>query len=158
MLKQTLTAAAVLCVLYGCSHSSHTVVTGDGSTVTVSKDKDGGSAVHVNKDGDSVDINSGKPITDYPSDTPLYAGVSKMDVKAEQKHSRETIVQSPDSMAKIADFYKTELPNKGWKIDTDMNTDKMVMYTASKDNRELVVQVGAGNDGKQVISQTVSDK
>jgi hypothetical protein len=38
-----------------------------------------------------------------------------------------------------------------------MTTDKMVMYKASKDNREMVVQVGS-DGGKQTISQTLADK
>ncbi len=86
MLKNLSAAAAVISFLTACSHS-HTITAQDGSaTVTVDNAKDGGSAVHaVGKDGSTVDINTGKAITDYPSDVPLYTGKSAMDVKTARK-------------------------------------------------------------------------
>ena len=111
----------------------------------------------VGKDGSSVDFNTGKPITDYPGDVPLYAGKSVMDVKSGQKKGRMVMLQTSDSLEKISSFYKSELESKGWKVDTTMNTDKLIMYKASKDTRDLVVQIGT--DGThQSISQTLADR
>jgi len=156
MSKNALAAAAVLSLLCACSHS-HTVTTKDGS-VSVEQGKDGSGSVHaVGKDGSSVDINTGKKITDYPSDVPLYEGTSVMDMKSGEKHSRVVVVQTPDSIDKISDFYKSQLDSMGWKVDATMNTDTTVIYKASKDNREMVVQIGS-DGGKQSISQTLADK
>jgi len=113
----------------------------------------------VGKDGSTVDFNTGKPITDYPSDVPLYANAkSAMDVKSAEKHARMVMLQSPDAMDKISGFYKSELESKGWKIETTMNTEQMVMYKASKDNRDVVVQLAGDGKNKTTINQTVGDK
>ena len=159
MLKPTLAAAAVIALLSACSHT-HTVTTKDGSaTVSVSDGKDGATAVHaVGKDGSSVDINTGKAVTDYPSDVPLYEKAkSTMDMKSEQKHARMLLLQSSDSAEKVAGFYKSELESKGWKIEETMTINNMTMYKASKDNREMVVQVQSGGN-TTTINQTLSDK
>jgi hypothetical protein len=149
-------AAAVIGFLCACSHS-HTYTTSNGS-VSIDQSKDGASSIHaVGKDGASVDIGTNKPITDYPSDVPLYSGKSVMDVKSGEKHSRVIMVQTPDSMDKISDFYKSKLADNGWKVETSMNMEKMVMYKASKENRDLVVQIGSDN-GQQSISHTLADK
>jgi hypothetical protein len=160
MLKNTLAAAAVISFLCACSHT-RTITTKDGSaTVSVGEGKDGAASVHaIGKDGSTVDFNTGKAITDYPSDVPLYANAkSAMDVKSGEKHARMLVLQSPDAMDKISGFYKSELESKGWKIETTMNTEQMVMYKASKDNRDVVVQLAGGGKNNTTITQTVGDK
>jgi hypothetical protein len=144
--------------LCGCS-PSHTVTTRDGSVTVTDKGKDQASVHVTGKDGASMDINSGKPITDYPSDVPLYEGKSVMDIKTEQKHSRVVSVQTPDSVDKITSFYKSQLDSKGWKIDSTISTPQMTMYVASKDTRALTITIGAAADDKmQTINQQVADK
>jgi hypothetical protein len=158
MSKPVSVPAAALLLLCACS-PSHTVSTGNG-TVTVTDKGKGESVVHVaGKDGASLDINSGKAVTDYPSDTPLYSGKSMMDMKSGEKHSRVIVIQTTDSMEAISDFYKKELESKGWKTETDMTTPQMVMYVASKDKRKLVIQIGSDSSAKmQSVSQTLADQ
>jgi hypothetical protein len=157
MPKNSLAVFAVFSLLCACSHS-RTVTTQNGASVTVDQAKDGAGSVHaVGKDGTSVDINVSKKVTDYPGDVPLYQGVSTMDMKSPEKHARVLVLQTPDPMDKISNFYKSQFDDKGWKVEATMTTDKMVMYKASKDNREMVVQVGS-DGGKQTISQTLADK
>jgi hypothetical protein len=159
MCKNILAATAIISFLSACSNS-HTITTQDGSKVSVAQGKDGASSLHAEgKDGASLDINTGKAITDYPSDVPLYVGKSAMDMKSGEKHARIVAIQTPDSLDKISAFYKSELESKGWKVETSLNTDKMVMYKASKDNRDLVVQIGTDGSGKQsTVSQTLADR
>ncbi len=159
MSKNILAAAAVISFLSACSHT-HSYTAQDGSaSVSVDEGKNGAASVHaVGKDGSTVDFNTGKAITDYPSDVPLYANAkSSMDVKSNEKHARMVMLQSPDAMDKISGYYKSELESKGWKVETTMNMDKMVMYKASKDNRDLVVQM-QGGDKAVTITQTVGDR
>ncbi len=144
-----------LSILWACSHT-HTVTTSDGS-VTVDQSKDGGSMHVVGKDGAMADINTGKPITDYPADVPLYEGKSVMDIKSNEKHARVIALQTSDSLDEISDFYKSQLDSKGWKVETTMKTGEMSVFKANKDNRELVVSIGS-EGGKQSISQTLTDK
>ena len=161
MHKTTLAVGAALSLLFiasACSHS-RTIKTQDGS-VTVEQGKNGAnSSLHAEgKDGTSLDINTGKAITDYPTDVPLYSGKSTMDMKSGEKHARTVILQTPDSIGKISDFYKSELESKGWKVETTLTTERMAMYKASKDNREMVVQIGTDNGQQSTISQTIADK
>jgi hypothetical protein len=105
MPKLHLAAVTGLTFLCACSHS-HTYTTKDASVTIDSKGKDE-AVVHVTgKDGASLDFNTGKPITDYPSDTPLYQGKTVMDMKSEKDHVRHITLQTSDSMDKILDFYK----------------------------------------------------
>ncbi len=160
MRKNILAATAVISLLSACSHS-HTVTAENGEAkVTVEQGKgDDDTALHVQgKDGSSVDINTGKTITDYPGDVPLYSGKSAMDMKSAEKNGRMVMIQTPDSLEKINNFYKTELESKGWKVETTLNTDKMVMYKASKENRDLVVQIGSDGKSESTVNQTLADK
>jgi hypothetical protein len=155
MPKLHLAVVTGLTFLCACSHT-HTYTTKDASVTIDSKGKDE-AAIHVTgKDGASLDFNSGKPITDYPSDTPLYQGKSILDVKAEKDHARHVTLQTPDSMDKISDFYKTQLESKGWKTETTLTTAQTNMFVATKEGRKLVVSIST--DGKmQTISQQVAD-
>jgi hypothetical protein len=147
-----------LALTCACS-PSHTVSTQNGSVSVTERGKDE-SSIHVaGKDGATVDINTGKPITDYPSDAPLYQGKSMMDMKSAEKHSRVVTLQSPDSIQKIADFYKNELPKNGWKVESAITSPEMSVYVAKKDSRQLTITIGGDSGGQpSSISQTLADK
>jgi hypothetical protein len=155
MPKLHLAAVTGLTLLCACSHS-HTYTTKDAS-VTIDSSGKNDAVVHVTgKDGASLDFNSGKPITDYPSDTPLYQGKSLMDAKSEKDHARTVALQTPDPMDKISDFYKSQLASKGWKTESTMTTAQMNMFVATKEGRKLVISISS--DGKmQQISQSLAD-
>jgi uncharacterized protein (UPF0371 family) len=155
MPKLHLAAVTGLTLLCACSRS-HTYTTKDASVTIDSKGKDE-AVVHITgKDGASLEFNSGKPITDYPSDTPLYQGKTVMDLKSEKEHARHITLQTPDSMDKISDFYKSQLESKGWKIESTMAMAQMNMFVATKEKRKLVISIST--DGKmQTVSQQVSD-
>jgi hypothetical protein len=158
MSKIALATVSALALLCGCSRTQ-TYSTKDATVTVTDKGKDQGS-VHVSgKDGTSLDINTGKPITDYPSDTPLYSGKSMMDMKSGEKNARVVAIQTPDAVEKISDFYKSELESKGWKTETSMTTPQMTMYVATKGERKLVIQIGTDGSSKtQTVSQTLADK
>jgi hypothetical protein len=157
MFRLTLFAAG-LCLLAACS-PSHTITTHDGSVTITDKGKNDGSMHIAGKDGTTMDINTGKPITDYPADVPLYEGKAVMDIKTEKKHSRVVSVQTPDPAEKISDFYKSQLESKGWKTESTINTAQMSMFVATKDDRQLTITIGADADGKvRTVNQQVADK
>jgi hypothetical protein len=156
--KNLIAAAAVIFVLSACSRTS-TVTTQDAAaTVSVDKGNDPDAATRLpGKDAALLDLNPGNTIADYPGDVPLYAGKSAMDMKSNEKHGRVVMIQTPDSVDTIAAFYKSQFADNGWKFDTAINTEKMVIFKASKDNRDLVVQIGS--DGNlQSINQTLEDR
>ncbi len=147
---------AAICLLSACSHT-RTITTKDGTATVETKGGNDPSFHVAGKDGTTADINTGKPITDYPGDAPLYPGKSVMDIKAEQKHARTVMVQSPDSVDKITAFYKSELDSKGWKTDTTIQSAQANVFVASKGGRKLMVSIGS--EGKmQNITQQLGDQ
>ena len=156
MSRTALATAAALSFLCACT-KSHTFKTNDASVTVTDKGKDEGS-VHINgKDGTSLDINTGKPIADYPADVPLYSGKTLMDMKAGQK--RVVSLQTPDPTDKIVKFYKSELEAKGWKIETDYSSATATAYVATKDARKLSVSITSEpSDKLQTVTQSITDK
>jgi hypothetical protein len=66
-------------------------------------------------------------------------------------------MESTDPADKIVDFYKKGLDSNGWKTESNMTTAQMTMFTATKDQRQVLLQIG-DNGGKRSIMQVVSDK
>ncbi len=150
-------AAFLLLSICACSRT-RTVTTRDGSVTVTDTGKEQATVKINGKDGQtSVEMNSGKAVTDYPSDVPLYPGKTALDVKSAEKHARSLSIQSSDSPDKIANFYKSELAGKGWKTESSIVAGPMTMFTASKDTRELVIQIMLA-DGKTTIMQHLGDK
>lgn len=150
-------AIAGLLVLFCACSRTKTLSSRDGSVTVTEQGKDE-AAVHITgKDGKTaLDFNSGKAITDYPSDVPLYKGKSLLDMKSAEKNARSVSIETPDPVDQIAEFYKAQLESKGWKSDATMTMGEMTMYTASKDNRKLVVQITSEGD-KRMIMQHLAD-
>ena len=80
-----------------------------------------------------------------------------MSNSASEKHARHLILESKDPADKIAEYYKKGFDSNGWKVEGTMNMGGMNMFTATKENRQLVVQISDSND-KRSISQILSDK
>jgi hypothetical protein len=152
--------AVILTFAAGACSRSRTYTSKDGSVTVEQKGKDAGSMTFTGKNGDTVAINmnGGKVPDDYPKDVPLYEGTKViMSNSASEKHARHLILESKDPADKIAEFYKKGLDSSGWKVEGTMNMGGMNMFTATKENRQLVVQISDSND-KRSISQILSDK
>jgi len=80
-----------------------------------------------------------------------------MSNSASEKHARHLILESKDPADKIVEYYKKGLDSNGWKIEGTINMGEMNMFTATKDNRQLVVQISNSSD-KRSISQILTDK
>jgi hypothetical protein len=141
-------AAALLVPTFFCSCSTTRTYSGRDGSVTVTSGKNGKT---------TLDYNSGKPITDYPSDTPLYQAKSLLDMKSAEKNTRSITMETTDPIDKITNFYKSELASKGWESKATMTMGAMTMLTAQKGNRQLVVQV-TSDDNKRTILQHMTEK
>ena len=149
-----LTAAGVAC------RRSSTYTVKDGSLTVEQKGKDASSMTFTGKNGETVAINmnGGKVPDDYPKDVPLYEATKViMSNSASEKHARHLILESKDPADKIAEYYKKGLESNGWKVEGTMNMGEMNMFTASKENRQLVVQIANSAD-KRTITQILTDK
>ena len=142
----------------GCRRSA-TYTTRDGSVTVQEHGKDAGSMTFTGKNGEKVAINmnGGKVPDDYPKDVPLYEAKVVMANSSSEKHAQHLMIESSDPADKISEFYKKGLDSNGWKTEGTMNMGEMNMFTASKNNRQLVIQISNGGD-KRTISQILTDK
>ena len=153
-------AAAAALLGAGCGRT-HTVSTSDGKVTVTEKGKDGAASMtFTGKNGEKVtmDVNSGKLPSDYPSDVPVYKDARvTMSQTVSEKNGRNLMMETGDAADKVAGFYKTGLESNGWKIEGTVAMGELNMITATKDAREFVVQITNSSD-KRSIMQTVADK
>jgi hypothetical protein len=161
MCKNFAVGIAVILMAVGAACSRSTTYTSrDGSLTVEQKGKDAGSMTITGKNGETVAItmNGGKIPDGYPKDVPLYEGTKViMSNTASEKHAKHLVMESKDPADKIAEYYKKGLESNGWKIEGTMNMGEMNMFTAAKENRQLVVQIANSAD-KRTITQILSDK
>ena len=74
-----------------------------------------------------------------------------------QENERNLMLESPDAVDKIVDFYKKGLDSNGWKTESTVNTAQLTVLTAAKDQRALMLQISDNGD-KRGVMQVLSDK
>ena len=92
----------------------------------------------------------------FPKDVPIAKGAT---VKMAMAQGKQTMVHLsvPGSIADAAAYYKDELKNQGWEIETTMNMGEGSMLTAKKEKRQCVVVVAKEGDGT-LVQLTVSSE
>ncbi|HTT63096.1 MAG TPA: hypothetical protein VMG35_14680 [Bryobacteraceae bacterium] len=154
-----LLAAGLLCLGAACSRT-HTIKTADGQLSYQEKGKDGGTISVTGKDGKTATLsfNQNKVPDDYPKDVPIYSPAKVvMSQSASEKNTRNLMLESADAADKIVDFYKKGLDSSGWKTESTVATAQLTMLTATKGQRQVVLQI-SDNGGQRGIMQVVSDK
>jgi hypothetical protein len=60
---------------------------------------------------------------------------------------------SPDAPKAVGDYFRSNLPGKGWKIVSDTAMDTVVMLTIQKDTRKYSIMIAPGTDnpGSSVV-------
>ncbi|MGC8839183.1 MAG: hypothetical protein ACP5UM_12280, partial [Anaerolineae bacterium] len=72
-----------------------------------------------------------------PEDVPPFPG-AKMTASIQGM----SVFETPASVKEVADFYKAELPARGWTLqEGSMETDEMAMYTFSKGDRSCQIMI-----------------
>lgn len=159
--------ALVLClvplfVLAACNRSK-TISTPSGDVKVEESGKNGQSTVtFTGKEGEKFTINSegGKVPDDYPKDVPVAGGAKVMMATTatnEGNTGTSLILESTDSHEKVLAFYKKGLADNGWKIETTISQPNVTIIAASKDKRNLSLQIGE-SEGKTSITQIVASK
>jgi len=152
-------AAGLLLALAACSRT-HTVTTADGKVSYQEKGKDAGAITVTGKDGKSatLNFNQNKVPDDYPKDVPIYSPAKVvMSQSTSEKNARNLMMESADTEDQIVDFYKKRLDGNGWKTESTMATAQLTILSATKDNRQVMLQI-SDSGGKRGIMQVVSDK
>ena len=158
-LAAALLAAGLSITGIACSRT-HTVRTAGGDVSYQDKGKDAGTVTVTGKDGKSATLsfNQNKVPDDYPKDVPIYSPVKVvMAQSASEKNARNLMMESPDSSDKIVDFYKKGLDSNGWKTESSVASDKLTILSATKDHRQVMLQIGDNGD-KRSVMQVVADK
>ena len=159
MRKVLICLVALLVTGIACKRSS-TYRTGDGSVTVENRGKDAGSMTFTGKDGQklTMDFGSGKLPDNYPKDVPVYKDAKVMvSQSVSEKNGRNLVLETNDSLDKVVDFYKKGLESNGWKTENTLAMGQMTMLTATKENRQVSVQVTDG-DNKRSVMQILSEK
>jgi hypothetical protein len=154
-----LLSTILLCAGAACSRT-HTFTTADGKVSYQEKGKDAGTVTVTGKDGNSatVSFNQNKLPGDYPKDVPVYSPSKVvMAQSASDKNAHSLMLESPDAADKIVDFYKKGLDSNGWKTESNMAVAQLTMLTATKDQRELTLQI-TDSGAQRGIMQVLADK
>ena len=153
---------SIALLLTACNRSK-TVSTSNGEVKVEESGKDGKSTVtFTGKNGESMTINAeGSKLPDnYPKDVPVAAGakiVMATSVDSGDSKGASLILEAADNPDKTVAFYKKSLADNGWKVEATMASEQMTMFSATKDTRQLVIQVGQA-DGKTSVTQTLGYK
>jgi hypothetical protein len=154
-----LLTASLLLAGAACSRT-HTFSTADGKVSYQEKGKDAGAITVTDKDGKTatLDFNQNKLPAGYPKDIPVYSPAQVvMSQSSSDQNASSLMLESSDAADKIVDFYKKGLDSNGWKTESTMNTAQLTMLTATKEQRQLVLQITDAG-AKRSVMQTASDK
>ena len=157
--RGALIVAGLLCASGACSRS-HTVTTADGKVSYQEKGKDARTVTVTGKDGQTatLNFNQNKVPDDYPKDVPIYSPAKVvMSQSISEKNARTLMLESTDAADKVVDFYKKGLDGNGWKTESTMTTAQLTILTATKDRKQVLLQI-SDNGAKRSVMQVVSDK
>ena len=151
--------AAIVLLATGCNRSQ-TISTPEGEVTVTSKDKDSGTFTFTGKDGQkmTMDAGGGQLPADYPKDIPVYKDAKIVVTQTiSERNGRNLVLESGDTAEVIAEFYKKELAAREWTIENTMAAGGMNMMSATKDRRQLTVNI-TDADGKRTVMQFVGDE
>lgn len=111
---------------------------------------------------DTKESDSGTP-SSLPADVPFYPG-GEMKTETSKNDSYKLRYTAKASTRKVADFYRTELEKKGWKIQASINVDipglggSVAPLTAEKGDRTCAVATYGKNDDECDVEVAVNKK
>ena len=128
-----------------------------------------GGKAQVNTDNGEVTVKtdqgtystSDKIPSDFPSDVPVYSGAkvqSSVATSQQQGSGHYLALETTDSLDKVSAWYKSQVVDKGWKIESDATIQGTLILGATKDTRQLSVSVSDDGNGKVAIILVVATK
>jgi hypothetical protein len=129
-----------------------------------------GQDVDVKVDGDKVTFTDGQGgvtvqggkgtslPTDFPEDVPVYSEADILRTAARGKDQFSVALQTKDTVATVAGFYKDAMKKKGWEAETGMDLPNRSIQAYEKGNRAVSLMIAADKDGGCVISMTAARK
>ena len=119
-----------------------------GETVTI-KSKEG---TMVISGGENVSLPD-----NFPKDVPVYKG-AKVLTSISSKEGMSVTLQTTDAVAKVAEFYKTQMAAQGWQSEASLDTGHQTMLNYKKEARTAAVIIMADQDGGTTITLGLDEK
>jgi hypothetical protein len=132
-------------------------------------ENDTGENAEVNMDGDSMRIETDEGVfttgqelpADWPSDVPAYPEAEVQFSAAMNGNTGDpgagALFVTPDTVADVMGFYRTELEQNGWTISGNMEAAGTSFVGATKDNRVVSVAV-TDVDGQTSITVGIGEQ
>lgn len=140
-----------LAVSAGCAQIAEKAARGAVEKATgVKVDEKKGSVTVTGKDGKSVSYSGSedKLPDNLPADFPVYDGTpdgGSASATTDEGSTWTFNIATTDKVAQVSDWYKDELTNKGWTIETSstatINTVESAGISAKKDKLEAMVSI-----------------
>lgn len=130
-----------------------------------------GSSAKIEEDGESTTIKSedeeisisqagGFP-EGFPQNFPLYPEakiISSFTAQGKETNGISVVLGSQDSTEKVIEFYKSELPNKGWKIVSSFDQQGSSTISFEEDKVSGFLGITKADMGVTTISVTIGVK
>lgn len=146
--------ASLALVACGSSEESTTI---GGTTFTQNESE--GSATITNERGSLTALEgAAAEKTEFPDYAPRYPGaaVESAIVSTSERGERTTaVLNTDDTIAQVADFYRARFAAAGLEMGMDMSTDETAMLSAQGDGKKATVTV-AQQDGKTTFTVAFS--
>jgi hypothetical protein len=124
----------------------------DGSLSIKGNEKTGQIKVKTD-DGENIDVayNKDSLVKDFPNDIPVYSpSTVTMSQVLNQGATAMAALNTSDESRKIVQFYKDELPKKGWSVEDEMNMGGMIILQGKKKGAILNLSIVKGEGGTNI--------
>lgn len=110
---------------------------------------DQGEEVTVKTEEGTLQIGQQQIPENFPKDIPVYKGAQIIS-SVSSLEGVALVLSSEDSLTQVTDFYKTQLTEENWSIDSETEIQNATIFEISKDNRTGAVIINQTDEGTQV--------
>lgn len=130
-----------------------------GGRVGVNSDKN--KVIYKSDEGEFSFQEGGKLPDGFPSDFPVLPGAkitSSWTSSDDNSKGISVVWETSDAPTKVADYYKTNIESKGWKVTASFSSEGTTTYSFEKGTTNGFVGIAEGEEGKTNISVTIGVK
>lgn len=130
-------------------------------TGNVNFEDNGKKVTYEGEEGNFSYEQSDKLPDNWPNDFPIYPGVKiegSSSMESEGTKGVSVVWESDDSVDEVAEFYKKELPLKGWTVTSSFTQDESSTFSFNKGESEGILGMTRKDTGKTSISATIGVK
>lgn len=145
----------------GCSRST-TVTTSEGEKVTVTEKGDGAKIKVEGKEGQGATFEASETGVSlpkgFPTDVPIYPGSTTTTSATMGDKTIFASLKTGDDVKKVMEFYEAQLQQKGWEIQTKVDTQQGAMLQAQKGERACTASFSRSEDKTMITLSVATEK